>query len=58
MKQKSAATEVNRTKNANSDSRQTNRKSKGYFYLYGIVISFFRHSYLNLLKMQIPTENV
>ena len=37
---------------------QLNILSKGYFYLYGIVIPFFRHSYLNLLKMQIPTENV
>lgn len=35
---------------------QLNNSSKGYFYLYGIVIPFFIILILNLLKMQIPTE--
>ena len=36
---------------------QLNILSKGYFYLHGIVVPFFRYFYLNLLKMQIPTGN-
>lgn len=36
---------------------QLNILCKGDFYLYGIVIPFFRYFYLNLLKMQISTGN-
>ena len=36
---------------------QLNIFSKGYFYLYEIVVPFFNYFHLNLLKMQIPTGN-
>jgi len=39
----------------NNYAKPTEYFSKGYFYLYGIIISFLRHVYNEFVKMQIPT---